>query len=285
MPMPHPSPPDALIQFVLQHMRIKTNVCTRQSRNNGYTLELRTVHDYNLLFSLRGRFVWVIDGEKTVFNTGELLIMQPGIIHHGYSTTKRADLLSLHVEATLPGGQDVFELLVPPRVQTVARTSRLSQYLHQAADEFKRDDRAAYMRMLRSWCRLISLELITFDAASGLLQHREMDPLIIELLDELDDRLDRPTTLNELADHAGFTPQHLNRVFRNVLGVTPLQYLAHRRMEYAAELLTEGKLTVKAVAQRVSFDDPYYFSRLFKQHFGKSPAEYRDAASDSDSPS
>ena len=86
-----------------------------------------------------------------------------------------------------------------------------------------------------------------------------------------------PTTLDWLSERSGFTPQHLNRVFRGLLGVTPLQYLNRMRMERAASLLADGRLTIKAIAREVSFDDPYYFSRQFKQHFGRSPAQYRDA--------
>jgi AraC-like DNA-binding protein len=82
-------------------------------------------------------------------------------------------------------------------------------------------------------------------------------------------------TLSELAKRAGFSAQHLNRVFREILGVTPLQYLARTRMERAATLLRNDDLTVGAVGKRVGFDDPYYFSRVFSQHFKKSPAQYR----------
>jgi AraC-like DNA-binding protein len=55
-------------------------------------------------------------------------------------------------------------------------------------------------------------------------------------------------------------------------------------MERAASLLAEGRLSVAGIAQRVGLEDPYYFSRLFKQHFGRSPSDYRQAAG-SNSPS
>jgi len=83
---------------------------------------------------------------------------------------------------------------------------------------------------------------------------------------------------------AGYTPQHLNRTFTRALGVTPLRQLTRLAEEHAASLLAEGTLTVKAVAAAVGIDDPYYFSRVFRQHFGRSPAQYRTAAG-SNSPS
>jgi AraC-like DNA-binding protein len=48
-------------------------------------------------------------------------------------------------------------------------------------------------------------------------------------------------------------------------------------MERAAELLAEDRLTVRAIAKQLGFGDPFYFSRTFRRHFGRSPSEYRDA--------
>jgi AraC-like DNA-binding protein len=49
-------------------------------------------------------------------------------------------------------------------------------------------------------------------------------------------------------------------------------------MERAADRLTEGTLTVEAVAAELGYEDPFYFSRVFREHFGRSPAQFRDAA-------
>lgn len=258
-------------------MRVTTQVCSRQRSENGYTLLLRTVPDYNYIFVTRGRVVWVVDGIEHMLNPGDLIVVPPGVPHRAYSCTKRVTLGSIHVLATLPGGQDVFEILVPPRCRSVTANSRLGRYLRMALTEWDRDDHDAYLTM-PAWGRLVTLELLRHDAAAGLLKQREMDPLIAELLDELWRRIDRVTTLAELAAWSGFTPQHLNRIFHRVLGVTPLQHLTRLRMDRAAALMKEGVLTVKAVAAAVGIDDPYYFSRVFSEFFGVSPTQYREAA-------
>jgi len=64
-------------------------------------------------------------------------------------------------------------------------------------------------------------------------------------------------------------------MFRLALGVTPLQYLTRLRLGRAAELLRENRLTVRAVARKVGYDDPYHFSRAFRQQFGHSPRDHR----------
>lgn len=269
---------DAFLQFVLSRARVTTQVCSFQQGKTGYTLPPRTVPDYNFIFCLHGRLVWVVDGVEYPLKPGDLVLVPPGVQHHAYSSTKRFTLGSIHVTITLPGGQDVYEMLVPPRHRRVSPRSRLERYLAMAAGEWSRGDSAATILTMPAWGRLVALELLRHDAARGLLAQRPADPLLAEMLDELSRRIAQPTSLADLAARSGYTPQHLNRTFRRELGVTPLQHLARLRMEHAAALLAEGRLTVKAIAAAVACDDPYYFSRTFRQHFGRSPMQYRVAA-------
>ncbi len=278
------APSDTFLQFVLARARVVTQVCSYQECKDGYTLVPRTVPDYNFIFPLQGKVVWVVDGIEWPLSAGDLMLVPPGVPHNAYAPGKRLTLGSIHVLITLPGGQDVYDLLVPARFRSVTPGSRLASYLQMAAGEWKRGDQTATMLTMPAWGRLVAMELLRHDAARGLLTQRATDPLLAELLDELARRLARPTTLDDLAQLAGYTPQHLNRTFRRELGVTPLQHLARLRMEHAASLLAEGRLTVKAIAAAVACDDPYYFSRQFKQHFGCSPVQYRVAAG-SNSPS
>ena len=277
------SSPQTLVHYALRHLCVKTNICSLQKHECGYTLLPRTVPDYNFIHVTRGRVVWVIDGADHPLAPGDLVIVPPDIKHQAYSQTKCVTLGSVHVEATLPGGRNVFEMLQPPRQQKVPFGCFLDIYLRGAARECARIETTGRLR-LPQWAQLIVLELFESNAASGLLKCKVADPLISAMLEDLDKRLEQPVTLGELSHRSGFSAQHLNRTFRRALGVTPLQYVTRVRMEQAAALLRDGRLTVQAIGKRFSYTDPYYFSRVFSQHFGCSPAQYR-AASDSDSPS
>lgn len=279
--LPSPIAPPAaavhlpLLQFALQHMQVKTNVCTRQKMEHGYLMQHRTVPDYNLIFVTRGHVVWVIDGIEHHLENGDLVIVPPAIDHHAYSLTRKVTLESIHVEVTLPGGQDLFAVLMPPRRQAVLPGSRLDQYLRAALAEYERGEGPELRQVLQYWSPLVIHSLLQDNADRGLLACRNSNPLILGVLEELNRRLSHPVSLEELAAKAGYTAQHLNRVFRRELGVTPLQYLHRMRMEQAAGLLRDNRQTVRGIARQVGFDDPYYFSRMFRQHFGRSPAQYR----------
>ena len=277
-----PSP--ALLDHLLSQARIDTFVCSLQKHENGYTLAPRIIDDYNFIFLRRGRVVWIIDTESLEMKPGDLVLVPPGITHRAFAHTAEVTLGSVHVRATLPDGQDLFELLQPPRIRHVRPSSRLDRYLDAVIGEWDRSDEHQTLRTMPAWGRLITLELFLNDAAGGLLRHRPLDPIVAATLDELARRIDRPTTLADLASRAGYSPQHLNRSFRAALGMTPLRYLTNLRLQRAVALLHENRLTVAAIARKVGIEDEYYFSRLFRRHTGRSPSQYR-ADADSNSPS
>lgn len=70
----------------------------------------------------------------------------------------------------------------------------------------------------------------------------------------------------------------LFRLFRRYLGVTPYQYLLRQKMNRAARDLIGSDVLVKEVAQRLGFDDPLHFSRVFKRVHGIAPAHLRESA-------
>ena len=62
---------------------------------------------------------------------------------------------------------------------------------------------------------------------------------------------------------------------KSITGTTPNDYIRTLRMNKAAELLKDDRLTVAEVGYQVGIGDPYYFSKSFKSFFGVSPTKYR----------
>ncbi|MFF8917024.1 GlxA family transcriptional regulator [Streptomyces sp. NPDC015032] len=89
--------------------------------------------------------------------------------------------------------------------------------------------------------------------------------------------LDRPLTLNDIADHAGLTVRGLNRRFRTETGLTPLQYLLRARVQAAQRLLERGDEPVERIAARTGFGTPANLRHHFRHHTGTGPRVYRTA--------
>ncbi|WP_329486755.1 helix-turn-helix domain-containing protein [Kitasatospora sp. NBC_01246] len=93
----------------------------------------------------------------------------------------------------------------------------------------------------------------------------------------LEAHLDRPLTLNDLADHAGLTVRGLTRRFRAETGLPPLQYLLRARIQLAQRLLERGDEPVERIATRTGLGTPANLRHHFQHHTGTSPRTYRAA--------
>lgn len=80
--------------------------------------------------------------------------------------------------------------------------------------------------------------------------------------------------LNDAMDTVPFSRDYFRKLFKQETGVTPLEYLTDLRIEHAKGLLSSSSLTVRQVAAMVGYNDPYYFSRIFKKATGKSPSQW-----------
>lgn len=82
-------------------------------------------------------------------------------------------------------------------------------------------------------------------------------------------------TLDEIANKLNITPEYLGTKFRTETGVTFSTYMKDYRITKAKELLMGTNLKLYEIADRVGYNDPKYFSRVFKEETGQLPADYR----------
>lgn len=81
--------------------------------------------------------------------------------------------------------------------------------------------------------------------------------------------------LNSIADALGFSSSYLTKVFNKVEQTTPSKYIRNYRMGIAKQLLLDKNMTIAQVAECVGYNDPFHFSKSFKQTYGVSPTEVR----------
>lgn len=82
-------------------------------------------------------------------------------------------------------------------------------------------------------------------------------------------------SLERLAEQAGLSRFHFQRLFKAATGVSPSQYHINLRMEEARRLLRETKMSVIDVALEVGYTNPSHFAQLFRRETGLSPSDYR----------
>ena len=91
----------------------------------------------------------------------------------------------------------------------------------------------------------------------------------------IDYNFDRDITVKKVADTMHLDSAYLTRKFAQKYSVAPKEYLLKKRIELAKRLLTQTDATVTEISGSVGYDDPLYFSRIFKRKEGVSPLGYR----------
>jgi AraC family transcriptional regulator len=100
---------------------------------------------------------------------------------------------------------------------------------------------------------------------------RAVRAAVLRVIASLDEALD----LERLARGAALSPLHFHRIFRGMVGETPLELHRRLRMERAARHLLELDTSVTTIAFSAGYDSHEAFTRAFRSFYGRSPSEFR----------
>jgi AraC family transcriptional regulator, transcriptional activator of pobA len=244
-------------------------------------------HDYHELIWIRtGSGRHLIDGAPLPIEEGTVTIIGRGQVHvfeegeHLYGAVLRLrDELLPGDSQRLPAGW----LLSGRCGRSVPvpgdRADQFETLLRALDDELRRPT-GPESSQLRG--HLISVLLLWlerwYDADRA--HHPDSDEAEVQLLRRFIQMLERDYAghhdAGHYADELRVPPAALSRALTQVTGRGTKELVIDRVMSEAARLLRFTGLTVQQVALRVGYDDPLYFSRAFKRHFGDSPMAYRD---------
>ena len=89
------------------------------------------------------------------------------------------------------------------------------------------------------------------------------------------ENMEKHITLQNMADHVGYSPSHFSMLFKKQTGHAPLAYFNLLKIQQACFMLDSTDMKVNQICYKVGIEDAYYFSRLFSKIMGMSPGEYR----------
>ncbi len=99
---------------------------------------------------------------------------------------------------------------------------------------------------------------------------------IVQLGDDIRHDPFRRFNFGAIAARAGISSDHYRRLFRNVHGLSPMEFLQKERMTGAAEMLLRSNMLIKEIVFECHYKSLMDFSRAFKRYFGVSPRAYRE---------
>jgi AraC family transcriptional regulator of arabinose operon len=107
-------------------------------------------------------------------------------------------------------------------------------------------------------------------------QERTAEENIQQTIDFMIANLARPVPVRELANLAHMSISRYELAFAKRTGCSPISYFQRMKIQKACRLLTETDLPIKVICTEIGYEDPYYFSRLFKKSVGVAPVYFRN---------
>ncbi|HAN20483.1 MAG: hypothetical protein A2Y15_04350 [Clostridiales bacterium GWF2_36_10] len=94
-------------------------------------------------------------------------------------------------------------------------------------------------------------------------------------LDYIDSHFTEPLTLDKLAAISGFSQTHFGTLFKQMIGMSPWDYINLKRVNNARELLKTTKFPIEDISLKSGFNNTTLFNRIFKKIVGLTPSEAR----------
>lgn len=222
-------------------------------------------HDeWELVMCLNGHCSLRLGTEKVELSSGVIVLQPPGMMH-GFAGAKDYQDLSLRISGFAPisgEGMAVFKDDASQRCRT------LLMMMYEAFLQGEPQGEAFVDSLWQAVYQLLMNR--SMNNARSVVVSRMIHDMVRHLSES-------GWQIGDASGSSGYSADHLRRLFKKEMGMTPNDYLTHLRIDHARRLLAlsdHGGYTIKQIALMSGFQDPYYFSRLFKKMTGSSPSEY-----------
>ncbi len=242
--------------------------------------------DYDLWFVWAGQGQMQLHGGEVQLHAGMCIWMRPGGVYDAQQDlTNRLGVSAQHFDlCDIKTGQRPRDKDLPPEVvympdtpavtSTMRTIARLYQVTLTAKTQQAREAKHVAEQLMRGLLMEVCYQsqLTTQRLTPAQHLHRSV---ITQMAADMHAAPQDMPSIEALADQAGYTPAHFSRVFKDIMGVSPQQYLIQAKIDRATQLLHETDWSMSRIAQVLGYNDVFFFSRQFKSVTGQTPSAVR----------
>jgi len=229
---------------------------------------------YILLYCVDGKGWIKLNGAEYQLIPNTYIILPKNIPHHYGSSSKEPwSIYWLHFSG------EQADLLYSRYVAYGEEGPRYLPYQENRIELFQQIIQALENDSGNAEIELTYLKLLQFvgsfiytDSAS---KESSIDDAITASVKFMKQNLQKNFSIQELAGQANYSVSRYSELFRLKTGYAPIQYFIQLKIQKSCQYLYFSKMNIKEICKEIGFDDPYYFSRMFKKQMGMPPLQYR----------
>ena len=246
-----------------------TDICHIIERKNAIGWHLSNIcsKHHVIVFVLDGEAKYTIDGQQYMLRKNDLYIFSPNLPRTGKTFPHNPwSFISIMFDMEL--NETARNFLNCPVLAWHNMESCQTLFSEASKTWTSRDP------LFKAKCNILLTDIL-YQLFLSSLSYRDV-PHIKKLeyaRSLIQENFRKELSVEALANTVDMSISYFRRLFHNVYGYSPMQYITNLRIEHARDLLLSGEVNVTEAAHLSGFDDIYYFSRLFKAKTGVSPSK------------
>ena len=249
--------------------------------------------EIEFVYIMEGQFQGEVNLDQSILKPGDIMIAGSQDLHalKGLSNESVHEAFIFHPKAlSFSHNDEMQQILIAPLLSRIVtfphfiktnddKYSVIAPYLLEIINVAKRQEDNWYIDCKLSLLKLLSIMnqndvMIPVEQTVSANEQQKIERYKI-LTSYMEKHLAEDITLKDLASLIATNPQYLCRFFKEISGISPIQYLINRRIDMAAAMLLETDKSILAISMDCGFENVSYFIRKFKQKKGITPGEYR----------
>ena len=243
---------------------------------HGHHMQRRAPDDNLLIYCRAGRGWLECAGERVEVGGGDLLVLPKGREHaYGADSQRPWSIYWVHFTSdALQAFNRAYHIVPEQGPQYIPHNEKGIRIWEEMYENLSRGYSPENL-MNTNLCLYHLIATFVFSQQQNQNSSSPEKAIIRETIDYMKNNLDKTIRIEDFADLNKYSVSHFSKLFRLTTGMSPIEYFIHLKMQKACQLLYTEDSRVKQIAALLGYDDPYYFSRLFKKYMNTSPETYR----------
>lgn len=263
---------------------------TRSERlEPGPLFESHWHEQFQFLYFEQGEALIRCNSQSYEIKPGNLMIINSNEIHYGEALSQHLVYYIVKVDLNflLSSHGDFCQIkYINPLLQGrtrfqnhIIQDDQLTTEIQKIFEEYTQQHTGCELAIKAHLYHIIVLLLRNYEQKTLLknMQERQQKSIhqLRTVLEYVDQHYSENISLSQMANLSNMSNQHFCRVFKNITGKRPMDYINYLRINKAVALLEKSNFNISEIAMAVGFDDSNYFSRLFKKYQKTSPSALR----------